>query len=144
MDMSTQWDMSVLPIEKYGLADRFYRENGYRLSCTRNDIVIVARTIDDGLIASVRLLKQRSGHFWMRNLLVAKEYRSRGLGRYMIDACMAYTRPAGCYCFVVPQLRDFYEALGFTVNPTHCPDDIRANYDRYHQRGRDWVLVGKT
>lgn len=133
--------------ERYALVDRFYRAHGYKVKVAANETLYVIYA-DGGqaevatIIAAVRLVPQNSGHFWLRNLLVAKDQRGQGLATALLQYLLPLIRPRGCYCFALPHLEQFYSHLGFSVNPGHCPADIQQKYQQYRARGRDWLLMG--
>lgn len=129
------------PID-YALIDRFYRAQGYKVKCGANERVYSITHATEGFIAAARLVLQHSGHFWLRNLLVASERRGQGIATSLMQQLLPDLAPKGCYCFALPHLTDFYSALGFATNPSHCPEDILRTYTTYRTRGRDWVLMG--
>ncbi len=128
--------------ERFPLVDRFYRAQGYKVKCAAKERVYAIVHKDDGFIAAARLVPQSSGHYWLRNLLVASDYRGQGLATGLMRYLLPDLAPQGCYCFALQHLGDFYSALGFTLNPDHCPKDILATYNIYRARGRDWLLMG--
>lgn len=126
---------------RLALADRFYREHGYKVKCTAQERVFVLSMANEW-IAAARFVPQGSGHYWLRNLLVAPEYRGGGLASHLLNQVKPLIVPQGCYCFALPHLINFYTRLAFDRDPQHCPADIAAIYSRYRTRGRDWVLMG--
>lgn len=127
---------------RFPFADRFYRTQGYKVKCGVNERVYAIFRIDEGFIAVARLVPQSSGHYWLRNVLVASDWRGQGIATGLMQKIMPDLAPLGCYCFALPHLTHFYTALGFIQNPSHCPDDIMRTYNTYRSRGRDWVLMG--
>lgn len=128
--------------ERFALVDRFYRSQGYKVKCGANERVYAIADEAEGFVAAARLVPQSSGHYWLRNLLVASHWRGQGLATRLMQKLLPDLAPRGCYCFALPHLTAFYGALGFTINPAHCPDDILRTYTTYRARGRDWVLMG--
>jgi len=126
----------------FAVVDRFYRAQGYKVKCGASEHVYVITDNDKICIAAARLVPQRSGHYWLRNLLVASDWRGRGIATVLMRKLLPDLAPQGCYCFALPHLAHFYTLLGFTQNPSHCPDDILRTYTTYRTRGRDWVLMG--
>jgi GNAT superfamily N-acetyltransferase len=124
------------------VVDRFYRHHGYKVKCAPQEklFALVAPGLE--LVAAVRLVPQPSGHFWLRNLLVAPAYRRSGLGALLLQELKPAISPQGCYCFALPHLTSWYQRLGFDYQPAHCPADIAAIHEKYRSRGRDWVLMG--
>lgn len=127
---------------RFALVDRFYRAQGYKVKCGANERICAIAREDEGFIAAARLVPQSSGHYWLRNLLVASDWRGRGIATGLMQELMPDLAPRGCYCFALPHLTHFYSSLGFIHNPSHCPDDILRTYNTYRTRGRDWVLMG--
>jgi GNAT superfamily N-acetyltransferase len=139
--------------ERYPLVDRFYRRQGYKVKVAANESLFVmyntAAQIDRDtqsasaeMMAAARLVPQSSGHFWLRNLLVAKEHRAKGVASALMQQLLPLIAPQGCYCFALPHLEVFYKRLGFALQPDHCPDDIQQKYQQYRAKGRDWLLMG--
>lgn len=127
---------------RFALVDRFYRTQGYKVKCGVNELVYAISDKDEGFIAAARLVPQSSAHYWLRNLLVASDWRGQGIATGLMQKLLPDLAPHGCYCFALPHLRDFYITLGFAQNPPHCPEDILRTYNTYRTRGRDWVLMG--
>lgn len=133
--------------EQYPLVDRFYRAQGYKVKIAANESIYTLRyQAEEGaeqeIIAAVRLIPQSSGHFWLRNLLVAKHYRGRGYASQLVQHLLPLSSQVGCYCYALAHLKEFYTRLGFTLDPCHCPSDIQHKYLQYRARGRDWLLMG--
>lgn len=127
---------------RLALADRFYRSFGYKVKCAPQERVFVLSSLEGEWIAAARFVPQSSGHYWLRNLLVAPAYRGQGLASRLLNQVKPLLAPRGCYCFALPHLTDFYTRLTFERDPHHCPADIAAIHSRYRTRGRDWVLMG--
>lgn len=136
------YEFYQLTPERLALADRFYRNQGYKVKCAPTERVFALIGAAGDWLSAVRLVPQSSGHYWLRNLLVAPEFRNRGLASQLLSETRRVIFPKGCYCFALPHLTDFYVRSGFELAPAHCPADIRAVYERYRSRGRDWVLMG--
>jgi GNAT superfamily N-acetyltransferase len=126
----------------FALVDRFYRAQGYKVKCGASERVYVIANENKGFVAAARLVPQGSGHYWLRNLLVASDWRGQGIATGLMQKLMPDLAPLGCYCFALPHLTHFYSALGFIQNPAHCPQDILRTYTTYRTRGRDWILMG--
>ncbi len=127
---------------RFALVDRFYRAQGYKVKCGAYERVYAIVNTSEHFIAATRLVPQSSGHYWLRNLLVASDWRGQGRATELIHKLLPDLAPQGCYCFALPHLVGFYTALGFIQNPSHCPGDILRTYNTYRARGRDWVLMG--
>lgn len=132
--------------EMHPLVEHFYRDNGYKFRCGRQERLFVVRCSESGaqqdIIAAARLLPRQQNTYWLRNMLVTKEKRNAGVGSYFMHEILAHIAPGGCYCFALPQVVDFYQRLGFSLEVAEqCPPDIATEYRRYKSRGRDWVLM---
>lgn len=132
---------------RHALVDRFYRSQGYKVKIAASESVYAAyTTTSEGvpveMVAALRLVPQTSGHFWLRNLLVAKDQRGQGVATLLMQHLLPQIHPQGCYCYALPHLEQFYLRLGFSLNPKHCPADIQQKYEQYRARGRDWLLMG--
>ncbi|AQT59672.1 GNAT family N-acetyltransferase [Cellvibrio sp. PSBB023] len=135
------------PAARHALVDRFYRSLGYKVKIAASESVYAVYTAtSQGLpvemVAALRLVPQASGHFWLRNLLVAKDQRGQGVATLLMQYLLPQIHPQGCYCFALPHLEQFYLRLGFSLQPKHCPADIQQKYEQYRARGRDWLLMG--
>lgn len=134
------------PTDRYALVDRFYRSQGYKVKAASTEALFTLHHIGQAgvaeIIAAARLVPQSSGHYWLRNLLVAKDWRAKGLASSLMQQLLPLLAPQGCYCFALPHLHEFYTRLGFDLEPEHCPDDIRQKHKQYRNRGRDWLLMG--
>ena len=146
---STAWHFCIEPAERYALVDRFYRSQGYKLKTAVTETLFSAYIPGQKgggeaaeIVAAARLVPQASGHFWLRNVLVAKGWRGQGLATALLGYALAQLAPKGCYCFALPHLDGFYTSLGFSLNPDHCPPEIAQKYQQYRARGRDWLLMG--
>ncbi|QEY13305.1 GNAT family N-acetyltransferase [Cellvibrio sp. KY-YJ-3] len=133
--------------ERYAVVDRFYRAQGYKVKTAATESVYVIYGVGGTggpteIIAAARYVPQNSGHFWLRNLLVAKERRGQGLASALLQYSLPLIYPKGCYCFALPHLKGFYDRLGYELEPNHCPTDIQQKYQQYRARGRDWLLMG--
>lgn len=127
---------------RFALVDRFYRVQGYKVKCGANERVYAIANTSEHFIAATRLVPQSSGHYWLRNLLVAGDWRGQGIATGLMHKLLPDLAPQGCYCFSLPHLTNFYAMLGFIQHPSHCPEDILRTYNTYRTRGRDWVLMG--
>ncbi|MEN0035881.1 MAG: GNAT family N-acetyltransferase [Cellvibrio sp.] len=132
----------IIEPARLALVDRFYRAQGYKVKCGETERVYAFSDANGDFVASARLVPQSSGHYWLRNLLVDKNSRGQGVASKLIINFLPDISPQGCYCFALTHLESFYERLGFTAQPEHCPGDILSTYHTYRNRGRDWILMG--
>lgn len=143
---AVDWRIERVAPERFACIDRFYRAQGHKVKCAPNETVFSLSIPLKGEMvetaAAVRLVLQSSGHFWLRNLLVAKTCRGQGMARRLMVELLAQIPPQGCYCYALPHLKAFYLSLGFELQPEHCPPDIKQKYEQYRARGRDWLLMG--
>ena len=82
------------PAARHALVDRFYRSQGYKVKIAASESVYAVYTAtSQGLpvemVAALRLVPQASGHFWLRNLLVAKDQRAGAVARVMMGLTLA-------------------------------------------------------
>jgi GNAT superfamily N-acetyltransferase len=133
-----QW---IEPV-RLALVDRFYRTQGYKVKCGAHERVYVIADKFGNFLAAVRLVPQSSGHYWLRNLLVASDRRGQGIATRLMQGILSDLAAQACYCFALPHLTTFYHGLGFVRHPVDCPEDILRTYNTYRARGRDWVLMG--
>ncbi len=140
--MDKSFEFHLVDAGRFALVDRFYRSQGYKVKCGANERVYAIATEAEGFIAAARLVPQSSGHYWLRNLLVAGDWRGQGVATGLMQKLLPDLAPRGCYCFALRHLTAFYNALGFVIEPSHCPEDILRTYNTYRARGRDWVLMG--
>ncbi|ACE85836.1 GNAT family N-acetyltransferase [Cellvibrio japonicus] len=140
-------ELCELASEAHPVVERFYRAQGYKLRCGRQERILVIRDQHQEILAAARLLPHVNGYYWLRNMLVAKAWRGRGLGRQMVQAIPGVLGSStGCYCFALPQVVAFYHALGFYTREALppsviCPPAILAQFHTYKSRGRDWALM---
>ncbi len=139
---ASSYSFQIIQPARMALADRFYRSHGYKIKCAEQEQVFALVNPAGEFSAAVRLVPQASGHYWLRNLLVDPGLRGNGLASRLLGDSKPVIFPRGCYCFALPHLTGLYQRSGFELNPGHCPNDIALIYERYRNRGRDWVLMG--
>lgn len=135
----------LLPVQ-FPLANRFYKQCGYRINCGRLEYVYALREMHSSeLHAAVRFLPQYD--YWvMRNVCVVTHRRRGGLARLLVEQTLRLSlQPAdrpGCYCFSLGPLQGFYQSLGFQpMLPEQTPIPIAESYRRYSQHQPDLVLM---
>lgn len=72
----------------------------------------------DGADAGVAAVTSYGELAWIHSVIVAPQYRGRGVGRLLMDSCVDYSERNGARCFkldAVPAAKLFYEGLGFTA-----------------------------
>jgi DNA-binding MarR family transcriptional regulator/N-acetylglutamate synthase-like GNAT family acetyltransferase len=93
--------------------------------------------LDGRRVGSVMLVKQSHEAAKLRLLLVETEARGLGLGRQLVETCLAFARAAGYREVVLwtnsilDEARGLYESLGFTL----------VSEEAHHSFGRD--LIGQ-
>lgn len=126
---------------KLPLVDKFYQSQDYNIKCGRNERVFTLSHPEKGIIAAARLVPQGTD-YWLRNLLVARPWRQKGLGKLLMQTLLPELQPGACYCFALTHVEAFYSRLGFHgVLPEACNSLIAQRYQQYRARGRDWVLM---
>lgn len=135
-----------LTVMQFPLANRFYQECGYSVSCGRQEIVVCLRAIKEDhspIVAVARFLPHVEGYFVLRNLCVELHQRRKGLARYLLErALKALGDEALCYCYAFEHLREFYQSVGFVVrSPTQVPAHIAQNYHSYCHKHRGLLLM---
>lgn len=124
------------------LVDKFYQAQGYKIKCGRNERVFTLSHPEKGIIAAARLVPQ-GADYWLRNLLVARFWREKGLGKLLMQTLLPELYPGACYCFALKHVEEFYSKLDFQcLLPEDCNSQIAQRYQQYRSRGRDWVLMG--
>jgi len=128
------------------LVNRFYSSCNYNVKCGRLDQVY-SLSYGGEIIAAARLVSQKSGHLLLRNLFVAPAMRNQGVATQLVGKllnALAFAEiPANCYCYALPQLKNFYVSLGFKhLLPEHVPEDIAEIHFRNCARKRGWILMG--
>jgi len=80
---------------------------------------------DKELVGFVRLVGDGALKLSVEELLVAPDYRRRGIARALMAEVMAYIEalPAGCTInlMAAEAMRDFYARLGFKIRPPERP-----------------------
>lgn len=126
------------------LINRFYSSCNYLVKCGRLDLVY-SLSSDGKILASARLMPQKSTHFLLRNLCVVPHMRNRGIASYLIRAILIAlaSENKNCYCYALPHLQQFYLNLGFThLTPEEVPPEIAEMHFRNCARKRGWILMG--
>lgn len=145
--IATEFELAHILDEMSGvrrpLIEHFYHQQGYKIRCGREERLFALNLTGEGIVAGVRLVPMAEKCYWLRNLLVAKAWQGRGLGRSLMKEMLAEINPACCYCFALHEVVGFYKALGFKlISPSDCLEAIAQQYLKYKSRGRDWRLMG--
>ncbi|CAM3738465.1 GNAT family N-acetyltransferase [Parendozoicomonas haliclonae] len=122
-----------------GLVNRFYKANGHKGKCGRDDRVTLARS-GDRIVGAVRLIHK--GDIWLlRSLWIAGDQRRLGIGGQLLTACLqGLNAPVWCYPYAY--LVDFYTAHGFcSALPEQAPAVIARPWQAYRDNGEEFALM---
>ncbi|WP_461538387.1 GNAT family N-acetyltransferase [Spongorhabdus nitratireducens] len=125
--------------DQLGLVNRFYKANGHKGKCGREDRVYVARSLQ-GIVAAVRFTLK--GRAWLlRGLWVAQDKRRQGLGYQLLGYCLPkFSEPVWCYPYAY--LITFYRKAGFLEQGCEsAPDNIASPWRMYRMRGESFALM---
>ena len=101
------------------LTKRYIRSNSTKGNC--GIILAIAGSKIIGLVSFALLerLNQPLKEFWIPELVVSKEYRSRGTGKLLIQKCQSIAKRKKCYRIRLESRNDridshnFYKKIGF-------------------------------
>ncbi|SDS78171.1 Acetyltransferase (GNAT) domain-containing protein [Pseudomonas asplenii] len=129
-------DYSPLPQSLRPLLDKFYRAHGSSMRASGEGQLWVAR--DGGIIAGLSLTAVMEG-FWLTGLFVEPRWRGRGVaGELIANALATVAGPTWLFCH--PDLRGFYEKLGFS-HATRLPQALADRLVRY-SRNKSLIALG--
>lgn len=125
MTMSNaQYSLLEAPLRP--LMDKFYRAHFSPMRTSREGVQWVARRPD--IIGGLCLTPVADGQ-WLTGLFVDPAHREQGVAAGLIDAAtQTVTGPVWLFCH--PNLREFYEKLGFTTGPV-LPKPLHDKLARY-------------
>ncbi|MGG5288602.1 GNAT family N-acetyltransferase [Pseudomonas shirazensis] len=119
------------------LLDHFYRQQGSRMRSAAGGALWVARA--DAIVAGMSLSPVAHG-LWLTGLLVAPQWRGRGIAGQLIEASLA-TASGPVWLFCHPELLPFYQRLGF--GPAHdLPEALSMRLARY-QRSKSLIALAR-
>lgn len=117
------------------LLNKFYKAHGSAMRASDAGECWVARS--EGIIAGLNLTVVPGG-YWLTGLLVAPDWRQRGVARVLVDtAC----RDRRTWLFCHPDLQGFYERLGFVASED-LPQALVDRLARY-RRSKPLVAMGR-
>ena len=130
---------SLATEDQLGLVNRFYRTNGHKGKCGRNDRVYIARD-SQAIVAAVRF-SEKVDVWLLRGLWVAVSQRRQGIGGMLLQYCLPeFNKPVWCYPY--EHLAAFYKQYGFCEqHPETAPNDIATQWQAYRQRGHTFTLM---
>ncbi|CAM5456858.1 GNAT family N-acetyltransferase [Pseudomonas fragi] len=120
------------------LMNKFYRAHQSSMKAVRDAQLWVAR--QEEIIAGLCLRPMAHG-YWLTGLFVAPGLRGQGVaGALVSQAVAASDGPVWLFCD--PQLQDFYEKLGFSLD-VELPHALHERLVRY-QRNKAMIAMGLT
>jgi predicted GNAT family N-acyltransferase len=124
------------------LANAFYKRVDKRLKARANEVVWTARDGDADL-AALRLRPLPSGEQLLTGVLVAPDFRCRGIaGKLLQVASVDFSRTA-TYLFCEPQLAPLYSRVGFRqVEKSHLPDALVGRWQAYQRKTPELIAMG--
>jgi GNAT superfamily N-acetyltransferase len=81
----------------------------------KNSWPVLAAVADENIVGFVQGLTDEAITTYITALAVDEQWRRRGVGRALLDACHTLYPTTGLYLLAVDDARTFYEACGFTV-----------------------------
>lgn len=118
--------IEALPHLSRPLLNKFYREQRSPMRAARGATLWVAR--GPSIVAGLNLSPMAEGN-WLTGLLVAEEWRGQQVARRLMQAAVtAAQSPVWLFCH--PDLRGFYEKLGFIADPL-LPTALAERLQRY-------------
>lgn len=128
--------LRALPATLKPLADKFYRAQRSPMRASPTDQLWVAQ---QGEIIAALCLRPLAEGYWLTSLLVAPAQRRQGVARRLIEQALAGTS-APTWLFCHPQLRDFYQRLGFSACAS-LPAPLAERLTRYQRTKSLLALV---
>ncbi len=125
--------------ERLGLVNRFYKANGHKGKCGRDDLVFTAGQTSS-ILAAVRFTAKSEGYL-LRGLWVAVDQRGKTIGKRLLDySLQQFHSPVWCYPY--QHLVSFYNKCGFQeVHADQIPDDIASPWEAYRSCGETFALM---
>lgn len=120
--------VELLPTELQPLLNKFYRSQRSQMRVMPGALCWVAK--DSQIVAGLCLTPLEQGH-WLTGLLVAPDYRGRGLAQRLIRQAL-YSAQAPVWLFSHPRLAGFYAQIGFEQT-TELPQPLEDRLRRYVQ-----------
>ncbi|WP_438283018.1 GNAT family N-acetyltransferase [Pseudomonas alabamensis] len=120
------------------LLDHFYRQHGSRMRTPADGQLWVARSVS--IVAGLSLTPVEGGH-WLTGLLVAPQWRQRGVASSLMTAAMAGLEGT-VWLFCHPDLLPFYRRLCFEP-AVALPEALAGRLHRY-QRHKPLIALQST
>ncbi len=116
------------------LIQKFYKQHYKPARPRRNDDIFIIR--DKNTICGVVMLRNLNTCRLLTGMLVAPEYRHRGLAHDLLAYCRQATLAESDFCFCSVRLKPFYQSHGFTAIPAEkLPSELQSRFCRYQQSG---------
>ena len=130
-------DCTRLPEPLRPLLNMFYRAQHSPMRAASNGQLWVAR--EGEIIGGLSLTPVTHGH-WLTGLFVAAQRRGQGIAAQLLQRALGdCSGPVWLFCH--PDLRGFYERMGFQVDPT-LPPPLSERLARY-SRNKPMIALGK-
>ncbi|WP_155642335.1 GNAT family N-acetyltransferase [Pseudomonas alabamensis] len=120
------------------LLDHFYRQHGSRMRTPADGQPWVARSVS--IVAGLSLTPVEGGH-WLTGLLVAPQWRQRGVASSLMTAAMAGLEGT-VWLFCHPDLLPFYRRLCF--EPAVALPEVLAGRLHRYQRHKPLIALQST
>ena len=140
MELNPSYSVQWLSNLEVPLANKFYREHGFRGSAKRHERCAVVRDEHRTIIAC-GYLRNYSEFTLLAGVAVAPSYQGRGVARLLLQK-LSEAFDAQTYTFPYLHLQAFYESLGFQ----RCESDDETSqvsdlYHRYLSQGREITMM---
>lgn len=120
--------MRELPAEYRPLLNKFYRSHRSHMRAPADACYWIAGAPE--IVAALCLVNIDGGR-WLTGVLVAPNYRGRGLATSLLSQALAACE-GSVWLFCEPNLKPFYQQLGFSLALT-LPESLASRLDRYNR-----------
>ena len=121
----------------------FYLREWKDTSLRETDLFFVAYQ-SDAIVGAVRFCVE-SETAMFRSLLIDKNLRGAGIGKALVDACVAYMEEqqvGPAYCLPYPHLEKFYTSAGFEkIIGDQIPEFLSLRMAGYASRGSNVICM---
>ncbi|RXJ72384.1 GNAT family N-acetyltransferase [Veronia nyctiphanis] len=123
---------------RFPLVARLYKSH-YPAGKPKKDEVIWTAESENQLLASVRF-KQFETFQLLTGMLVIPDFRGKGIGDELLNACNDQTSSKVCFCLAYRYLVPLYERNDFKmIETSELPDELAGRYKSYCNSGKDLV-----
>ncbi|MCL6269370.1 GNAT family N-acetyltransferase [Sansalvadorimonas sp. 2012CJ34-2] len=125
--------------ERLGLVNRFYKANGHKGKCSREDLVFTAQN-KSKIAGAVRYIPKADG-FLLRGLWVDEQLRGNRIGYQLLQFSVKHLH-AKIWCYPYQHLIGFYNSCSFVeVEAGDVPTVIGDPWHSYQRRGETFGLM---